>query len=902
MKQKLLLLAIFSFFFVLNASAESIGLKVIDTIAGYPTSIQTARTDANTNITVKVEKPDGGVIQLPARTNSLGYASLELDGYHTKKAGLYKAYAVTAYGESLGVTNFQVFAGSFSPVKSKIVTDKASLSAKKDRLIVQVAIRDQYDNPIKNHLITLLSSRTEDKISYDGSKTSNEKGIVVFNVQSSAEGVSVFTAIDQTNNQDIYERKKVVFYAPSESFAFGGNDFSASLTGNTSTSSSEYRVLDHFEIEFPNTVEVDNDSNHLKVIAQDADGNTVQSYTGTIRIAVTGDDNAIIPNEGEYTFTTKDQGEKTFALAMVFTQVGSVKIEVFDYANNKINTNLKGEKIITVVAQKTETDSASETSTSEIVIKSPVNGSEVSNANITVSGLAVPNTNLKLMLDDMKVAEIQSDMEGFFAYTLRDIEDGQKEVYVVETEGMRRASAPVQFTVDATPPRIDTLNIFPEESIAPKDSYTITVYSEPKLDYAKARIAGVEEPLTESAISPGKYEGTFFAPQSIGDYKIDIVLADRMGNSASYTNQKTLHVVDTKANKPMAPQNLKAEPSDGQIKLTWSKVPSTKVLDHYKVYVGELESSMEVVTQSKSEKALLGNIENDKEYFIAVSAVDSEGAESEMSEVLKVKPLNSLPGTPENVELRGGDGLINVSWDEPTTGAEVKKYTVYIGYEKNELYPIKTTNKTSTDIVGLQNGTDYFIAVAAISEDGTEGSKSDAEKGTPESLHGTASKSPLRAMAGDSKVTLSWDAFSGAENYKILFGIKSNVYEGSILSTGNATSYVVTDLMNGFPYYFTVIALDANNLPLSERYPEAKATPTGFGFKIIAGKKVPLPSIQTDKVEKLEQTGPETWIFLAFSLAVAGTFFFFKKRGTLVRVSSAPRASYAEPARKKIQF
>ena len=903
---RILLFTVFSFFFILNASAESIALKISDTIAGYSTMIQTVKTDANTNLTVRVEKPNGSVLNLPARTNNFGYAEVELDGYHTKKAGLYKTSTAKEYGDFGGTTHFEVFAGTFSPVKSEIITDKATLAAKTDTLTVQVKVKDQYENPIKGHMVQLLSSRTEDIISTEGSNITNEQGIAVFNVESSSEGMSIFTAIDQNVNQDIRERKKIVFYAPNQSFSIGGSDFSASLLeAQNSSYDEEYLILDHFEVEFPNTVQVNDDQNHLKVTAKDANGNTVRSYTGTIKIAVDGDDNAIIPSEGEYTFTEKDQGEKEFALAMIFTQVGNITVEVFDYEANQINTNLKGEKTITVVEKKQEVENTTTTS-SDIEIKSPSNGSEIASPNVTVSGLALPNTNLKLMLDDIKVAEVQADMEGFFATTLRDLDDGLKEIYVIESEGMRRASAPVKFTVDATPPRIDTLSVFPEEAIYPQTSYTVTVYSEPNLDYAKVRVAGIEEPLTESAISAGKYEGSFFAPADLGTYNIDVLLADRMGNIGDYRNQETLEVIEKIIVKPSTPQNLAAIPADGQLEVTWTGSSAQKVVDHYKVYVGEVESALEVKSQSRAEKALITSLENGQEYFIAVSSVDTEGIESEKSEIITATPQKAIPGIPQNIQARAGDSVINLTWAAPTSDIEVKEYNVYLGQGANSLQKVKSVETLSTDLINLSNDATYFVAVSAVSTADIEGELSASIEASPESLHSSMpARQPLRAIPGDSKVTLSWDAFDEAEKYKVSFGIQPGQYEARLTTADNATSFVVDDLMNGLDYYFTVTALDATGFPLSENYPEVQATPNGFGFKIIPSKKeIPRPTIEVEKVKEMTQTGPETWIFLAVSLIAALALYISNKQKPAMATTAANTPVI--PARKvdnsKIQF
>jgi len=62
--------------------------------------------------------------------------------------------------------------------------------------------------------------------------------------------------------------------------------------------------------------------------------------------------------------------------------------------------------------------------------------------------------------------------------------------------------------------------------------------------------------------------------------------------------------------------------------------------------------------------------------------------------------------------------------------------------------------------------------------------------------------------AGDTVANLSWNSVSGATSYKVKYGTSSGSY-GTILPVGNQTSYQVTGLTNGTPYYFVVSATNA---------------------------------------------------------------------------------------------
>jgi hypothetical protein len=66
-------------------------------------------------------------------------------------------------------------------------------------------------------------------------------------------------------------------------------------------------------------------------------------------------------------------------------------------------------------------------------------------------------------------------------------------------------------------------------------------------------------------------------------------------------------------------------------------------------------------------------------------------------------------------------------------------------------------------------------------------------------------------IASAAQVTLAWEApqHPGIAGYKLYYGYVRDSYEGAI-DVGTETTYTLTDLEDGQPYYFTVAAYDAN--------------------------------------------------------------------------------------------
>ncbi|HPO06248.1 MAG TPA: hypothetical protein PLQ36_04005, partial [Candidatus Gracilibacteria bacterium] len=136
----------------------------------------------------------------------------------------------------------------------------------------------------------------------------------------------------------------------------------------------------------------------------------------------------------------------------------------------------------------------------------------------------------------------------------------------------------------------------------------------------------------------------------------------------------------------------------------------------------------------------------------------------------------------------------------------------------------------------------------------------------------------LRAIAGDAKVTLSWDPEAKAHSYLVKMGIRSQSYERTIYHFSSASSLVIPDLMNNFPYYFSLEAYDLNNV-LLKTYPEIRVIPSGAKFSIQNISKIPLNILRDFSRDKQikGQTGPEDLWWIALTFGSALMLFFWKK-------------------------
>ena len=210
----------------------------------------------------------------------------------------------------------------------------------------------------------------------------------------------------------------------------------------------------------------------------------------------------------------------------------------------------------------------------------------------------------------------------------------------------------------------------------------------------------------------------------------------------------------------------------------------------------------------------------------------------------------------------GDENKVNLSWDAVTThSSAITKYRLYYGISETSLNQIAETNGAVTQwyIPNLTNNQKYYFAVTAIDNLGFES----AEKSLIVNALPQEKNSVVRAVASDTKVTLSWQVFGqNPARYKIKYGVQSGVYTESVLTNDNRTTWYIPDLINNVRYYFQVVALDAFGNEQAPA-PEVSAMPFGSGFKPVAGtQNYILPQIHEPKAE----TGPEIWIVVLFSL------------------------------------
>ena len=171
-----------------------------------------------------------------------------------------------------------------------------------------------------------------------------------------------------------------------------------------------------------------------------------------------------------------------------------------------------------------------------------------------------------------------------------------------------------------------------------------------------------------------------------------------------------------------------------------------------------------------------------------------------------------VPAAPTGVAAVAGDAKVTLTWDA-VSGAS--SYNVYwataTGMGKGT--GNRMANASSPYVhQGLANGTTYHYVVTAGNASG-EGDASQEAAARPAVLPPPVPAAPtgVAAVAGDAKVTLTWDAVSGASSYNVYWATATGVGKGTGTRIADASSpYVHQGLANGTTYRYVVTAGNAS--------------------------------------------------------------------------------------------
>jgi len=773
----------------------------VDTIAGYSAMLTTTATNAGVNVNFKVIKPDKTELLMPTKTEEDGIARLDLYGYHTRQAGTYQVAVRTSDTENFSTYHsFKVYPDDLSDTYSTAEASDTSVEADgRSEIMIDVELKDQYQNPLANQIVNLISSRAEDNIRALTTGT-DQNGKIQFAISSEKTGVSTYSILSPTSGLILSERPKVVFVEPID--AIGGDklsqNLSASFLGTTSTNNELYGPVSRLEItELPAQAHA-NETISFVITAVDVDGKTVSNYTGTVYFSTT-DPEATIPQK--YTFVPEDLGSHEFELAIRFQTKGTHTVTATDWDDPAV---LGTASII--VTDKLPAAGA-------VTLLTPQAGTYTTNT-FVLSGKANPLTDVDLYDNNSKLQTVAVTSDGDYSWTATGLADG---THIFQAKSGDLESAKVRVEVDRTGAQIENIYIDPKDPLPVKTAFTLYLETDPNLASVTAVFNKASYTLKELEETPGTYTVLMATPDTIGNYPIDVTLVDQLGNKTENPNAYIVKVVEDV--RYLGVYGVVAKAGNAKVDLTWLATEgASSYLIEYGINTGEYFESVD--TEKPVTANTIKDLINGRTYFFVITALDGDGYPmTGKSEEVSATPFAPAPVL--NLSAEPGNAEVSLKWQKYENAS---KYFVYIGIEAGKYTTgFATPDATSkATAYGLINGQRYYFTVIAL----------DANGKIMSSLSNEASAIPiappvlnLKAEADSAKVNLTWTAYEKASRYTVYIGIESGKYVdmfNTADSTPKATAY---NLVNGQKYYFAVIALDANGKIMSSLSNEASATP-----------------------------------------------------------------------------
>ncbi|MES2924932.1 MAG: fibronectin type III domain-containing protein [Verrucomicrobiota bacterium] len=267
------------------------------------------------------------------------------------------------------------------------------------------------------------------------------------------------------------------------------------------------------------------------------------------------------------------------------------------------------------------------------------------------------------------------------------------------------------------------------------------------------------------------------------------------------------------------PTGLAPTVSGTQVTLNWTASPGAT---SYKVKRSSISGdSFPVTIASPAGTSHVDTGLANGTYHYIVSAIGT-GGESGDSGQVSATITAGTPVAPTGLTATAGNTQVSLSWSAVSgaTSYNVKRATTNGG----PYTTVSSPTGTSYVNTGLTNGTTYYYVVSAVNGTG-ESANSSQVNATPQTPAPSA-PTGLSATGGNTQVSLSWTAVSGATSYNVKRGT-ANGGPYTTVASPTGTTYVNTGLTNGTPYYYVVSAVGTGGESINST--QTSATPAAAG-------------------------------------------------------------------------
>jgi len=399
--------------------------------------------------------------------------------------------------------------------------------------------------------------------------------------------------------------------------------------------------------------------------------------------------------------------------------------------------------------------------------------------------------------------EVATVSVGTLSYTATNLSAGTDYIFSVSAQnsvgtGPAATSSAIPLTVPSAPQNF---------SLSAGDSQVTLSWAAPASDGGTAltsyQVSNDNGVSWQTIAGASTLSYTFVGLSNGTSYNFAVRAVNTEGPGASASTIATPLAV------PGAVQNLVAVPSDGTVTLDWD-VPATDggtPVTDYQVSSDGGSSWTDVASTIQS--YTFADLSNGSTYTFAVRAINTVGSGAPTS--ISAAPL-AIPSVPQNLIATAGAGQASLSWAAPadTGGSAITSYSIYSSTDGLNWTPAGTTTASSFSfiVVGLTNGTPYYLAVTADNAAGSSMLQaSTAVTVTPMTV--PAAPTNLLATAGNAQVSLDWTAPTD-DGGSAITGYQISINGGAWTNVAGLTRiFTATALTNGNSYTFAVRALNS---------------------------------------------------------------------------------------------
>ena len=253
----------------------------------------------------------------------------------------------------------------------------------------------------------------------------------------------------------------------------------------------------------------------------------------------------------------------------------------------------------------------------------------------------------------------------------------------------------------------------------------------------------------------------------------------------------------TPTTKPDRPNNLMADPDDGQVTLNWDPPTNTGGTEALTYQWRQGSTGDWKSTGTQTTKIVTG-LGNGTTYTFYVQAVNSAGAGPAASTT--GRPAGR-PGAPRNLMAQRGNQQVTLSWDAPANTGGLP--LTYEWLEGADNWTSVGTSRRVT-VGDLENGNTYTFEIRARNSSGPGPDASVSAK--PATFPGMPEN--LRVQPGNEMVTLFWDAPDDDGGEDVTRYEWRQGTSGSWMDIGLTFTKTVGSLTNGTTYTFQVRAIN----------------------------------------------------------------------------------------------